>query len=141
MATDGELAEVARYAVRRLRIFLLRVAEITDNRFQIQSFAAGEIVPGLQALDAVSNGTVEMGNTALNHYSGKNPAFTFGTALPFGLNTRQQISWLLSKTNLNEVEGKAPQKKALTYCSVPSAPRRAAVATLLSMSAVPIMLA
>ena len=75
--------------------FCKRVAEITDNRFQIQSFAAGEIVPGLQVLDAVSNGTVEMGNTALYYYWGKNPAFTFGTALPFGLNTRQQISWLL----------------------------------------------
>jgi len=36
-----------------------------------------------------------MGNTALYYYWGKNPAFTFATALPFGLNTRQQISWLL----------------------------------------------
>ena len=74
--------------------FCKRVAEITDNKFQIQSFAAGEIVPGLQVLDAVSNGTVEMGNTALYYYWGKNPAFTFGTSLPFGLNTRQHISWL-----------------------------------------------
>ena len=31
-----------------------RVAEMTDNRFQIQLFAAGEIVPGLQVLDAVA---------------------------------------------------------------------------------------
>ena len=75
--------------------FCKRVAEVTDNRFQIQPFAAGEIVPGLQVLDAVANGTVEIGNTALYYYWGKNPAFTFGTALPFGLNTRQQISWLL----------------------------------------------
>jgi TRAP-type mannitol/chloroaromatic compound transport system substrate-binding protein len=45
--------------------FCKRVAEITDNRFQIQPFAAGELVPGLQVLDAVANGTVEMGNTAL----------------------------------------------------------------------------
>jgi TRAP-type mannitol/chloroaromatic compound transport system substrate-binding protein len=75
--------------------FSKKVAEITDNKFQIQPFAAGEIVPGLQVLDAVSNGTVEMGNTALYYYWGKNPAFTFATALPFGLNTRQQISWLL----------------------------------------------
>ena len=35
-----------------------------------------------------------MGNTALYYYFGKNPAFTFGTALPFGLNARQMISWL-----------------------------------------------
>ncbi len=73
--------------------FAKRVAEITDNKFQIQTFAAGEIVPGLQVLDAVQNGTVEMGNTALYYYFGKNPAFTFGTALPFGLNSRQMISW------------------------------------------------
>jgi TRAP-type mannitol/chloroaromatic compound transport system substrate-binding protein len=74
--------------------FAKRVSEITDNKFQIQSFAAGEIVPGLQVLDAVSNGTVEMGNTALYYYWGKNPAFTFGTSLPFGLNTRAHIAWL-----------------------------------------------
>lgn len=57
-------------------------------------FAAGEIVPGLQVLDAVQNGTVEIGNTALYYYWGKDPAFTFGTALPFGLNARQKNSWL-----------------------------------------------
>jgi len=72
-----------------------RIAEVTDNKFQIQVFAAGEIVPGLQVLDAVQNGTVEMGHTATYYYWGKDPAFTFGTALPFGLNTRQQESWQL----------------------------------------------
>jgi TRAP-type mannitol/chloroaromatic compound transport system substrate-binding protein len=75
-------------------LFCKRIAEITDNRFQIQPFAAGEIVPGLQVLDAVQNGTVEMGNTALYYYVGKDPAFTFGTALPFGLNTRQMNAWV-----------------------------------------------
>ena len=70
-----------------------RVAEITDNKFQIQVFAAGEIVPGLQVLDAVQNGTVEIGNSACYYYVGKDPAFTFGTALPFGLNTRQMNAW------------------------------------------------
>ena len=54
--------------------FAKRIAEITDNKFQIQVFAAGEIVPGLQVLDAVQNGTVEMGNTALYYYWGKDPA-------------------------------------------------------------------
>ena len=78
-----------------VEFFAKRVAEITDNKFQIQTFAAGEVVGGLQVLDAVQNGTVEMGNTAMYYYWGKNPAFTFGTALPFGLNTRQHISWLL----------------------------------------------
>jgi TRAP-type mannitol/chloroaromatic compound transport system substrate-binding protein len=77
-----------------VEFFCKRVAEITDGRFQIQPFAAGEIVPGLQVLDAVQNGTVEMGNTAMYYYWGKDPAFTFGTALPFGLNSRQMYAWL-----------------------------------------------
>jgi TRAP-type mannitol/chloroaromatic compound transport system substrate-binding protein len=39
------------------------VAEATDNKFQIQIFAAGEIVPGLQVFDAVQNATCEIGHT------------------------------------------------------------------------------
>ncbi len=70
-----------------------RVAEITENKFQIRTFAAGEIVPGLQVLDAVQNGTVECGHTAPYYYVGKDPAFAFGTAVPFGLNARQQNAW------------------------------------------------
>src|SRR5437868_1563598 len=73
--------------------FAKRVAEMTDNKVQIQVFAAGEIVPGLQVLDAVRAGTVEMGNTALYCYFGKDPAFTFGTSLPFGVNARQINAW------------------------------------------------
>lgn len=71
-----------------------RVAEATDNQFQIQPFAAGEIVPALQALDAVQNGTVECSHTLSSFYIGKDPAFAFDTSLPFGLNTRQQNAWL-----------------------------------------------
>jgi len=89
--------------------FCKRIAEITDNKFQIQLFAAGEIVPGLQVLDAVQSGTVEMGNTAMYYYWGKDPAFTFGTALPFGLNARQMISWVRfadGEAMLNELMAK-----------------------------------
>jgi TRAP-type mannitol/chloroaromatic compound transport system substrate-binding protein len=70
-----------------------RVAESTDNKFQIQVFAAGEIVPGLQVLDAVQNQTVEIGHTGGYYYWGKDPSFAFCTAIPFGLNARQQESW------------------------------------------------
>ncbi len=49
------------------------VAEATDNKFQIQVFAAGEIVPGLEAANAVSAGTVEMCHTASYYYWGKDP--------------------------------------------------------------------
>ena len=47
-----------------------------------------------QVLDAVANNTVEMGNSADYYYIGKDLAFAFGTAVPFGLNTRQMNAWL-----------------------------------------------
>lgn len=70
------------------------VSEATDGKFQIQPFAAGEIVGTPQALDAVANNTVEMAHTASYYYVGKDPTFGILTAAPFGLNTRQQNSWL-----------------------------------------------
>ena len=70
-----------------------QVAEMTDNKFQIQVFAAGELVPGLQALDATSNGTVEMCHTVSYYYVGKDPTFAIFASVPFGLNARQQNSW------------------------------------------------
>src|SRR6201989_795634 len=69
------------------------VAEMTDNKFQIQVFAAGEIAPGLQALDATSNGTVEMSHTVSYYYVGKDPTFAIYASVPFGLNARMQNSW------------------------------------------------
>lgn len=69
------------------------VAEVTDNKFQIQVFASGQLVPGLQALDAASDGTVEMCHTMSYYYVGKDPTFAFFAAVPFGLNARQQHSW------------------------------------------------
>ena len=71
------------------------VGEATDNKFQIQTFAGGEIVPGLQVLDAVQNGTCEIGHTASYYYFGKDPTFTFGSAVPFGPNMRINQAWYM----------------------------------------------
>jgi TRAP-type mannitol/chloroaromatic compound transport system substrate-binding protein len=70
------------------------VSDLTDGKFQIQVFAAGELVPGLQALDAVSNGTVEACHTVSYYYVGKDPTFALAASVPFGLNARQQNAWL-----------------------------------------------
>ncbi|MEB3158533.1 MAG: TRAP transporter substrate-binding protein [Synechococcus sp.] len=71
-----------------------RVAAMSGGGFQIKPFAAGELVPGLEVLDAVQAGSVECGHTASYYYVGKNPAFAFGTAVPFGLSAQQQNAWL-----------------------------------------------
>jgi TRAP-type mannitol/chloroaromatic compound transport system substrate-binding protein len=70
-------------------------SDMTDGKFQLQVFAAGEIVPGLQVQDAVTNGTVEVGHTASYYYVGKDPTYAFGTAVPFGLNQRGQDAWFM----------------------------------------------
>ena len=69
------------------------VSEATDGKFQIQVFAAGEIVPGLAVVDAVQNGTVEIGHTASYYYFGKDPTFAFGTSVAFGPNARLNQGW------------------------------------------------
>ncbi|MCR9121066.1 MAG: TRAP transporter substrate-binding protein DctP [Phyllobacteriaceae bacterium] len=74
--------------------FQRRVFELTEGRMRIDVFAPGELVGGLQALDATTDGTVEMAHTGSYYFVGKNEAFAFGTSLPFGLNTRQQNAWL-----------------------------------------------
>ncbi len=72
-----------------------RLREITGGKFDIRVFPAGEIVPGLQALDAVQQGTVEMCHTCSYYYVGKDKTFAFGTAVPFGLNARQMDAWII----------------------------------------------
>lgn len=75
-------------------VFAKALAEMTDNRFRVQVFAPTEIVPGLSAADAVSNGSVEACHTASYYYWGKDPTFALATAVPFGLNCRMQNAWM-----------------------------------------------
>ena len=71
-----------------------RLNRITGGKFQIRVYAGGELVPGLQLFDAVQQGTVECGHTASYYYVGKDMAFAFDTAVPFGLTARQQNAWM-----------------------------------------------
>ncbi|RFC64123.1 twin-arginine translocation signal domain-containing protein [Fulvimarina endophytica] len=70
------------------------VREATNGAFDIQVFSAGEIVPGLQAADAVQNGTVEMCHTAAYYYVGKSPTWALGAVIPYGLDNRGMNAWL-----------------------------------------------
>ena len=72
-----------------------RVAAATGNKFQIQVFAGGEIVPPFGVVDAVQNGTIQCTHTAPYYFFGKDPTFAFGCAIPFGMNNRQQNAWMM----------------------------------------------
>jgi TRAP-type mannitol/chloroaromatic compound transport system substrate-binding protein len=73
--------------------FAKKVKELSGGKFEISTHAAGELVPMPGLVDAVQNGTVEMGHTAPYYYFGKNDAFALGCAIPFGLNSRQMTAW------------------------------------------------
>lgn len=71
-----------------------RVAAATGGRFRIEVFASNELVPPFGVLDAVKDGTVEIGHTCSYYYVGKDPTFAFDTTVPFGMNSRQQNAWM-----------------------------------------------
>jgi TRAP-type mannitol/chloroaromatic compound transport system substrate-binding protein len=81
------------------------VNEMTEGGLTLQIFPAGELVPGLEAADAVASGTVEACHTASYYYWGKDPTYALGTTVPFGMNYRQMNAWLYyggGKDMLNE---------------------------------------
>lgn len=75
-------------------VFAQRVSAMTEGKFVITPRAAGELAPGTQVLDVVSEGAVQCGHTASYYYVGKSPVTAFGTALPFGLTAQQNNAWL-----------------------------------------------
>jgi TRAP-type mannitol/chloroaromatic compound transport system substrate-binding protein len=75
--------------------FVREVESAAPSKLKMQLFAAGEIVPGLQVLDAVQNGTVELGWTFAAYYWGKEPAFAAASgAVPFGIDASAFARWM-----------------------------------------------
>jgi len=72
------------------------INELSGGRLRIQVYGGGELVPPLQAFDAVSQGTVEMGHGAAYYWAGKAPAAQFFTSIPFGMNAQQMNAWIYS---------------------------------------------
>ncbi|MGI9605787.1 MAG: TRAP transporter substrate-binding protein [Acidimicrobiales bacterium] len=79
--------------------FAEQVSRLTGGRFKINARPAGEIVGGTEVLPAVRDGGVAAGHTASYYYTGLSPVQQFGTAVPFGLNQRQQNAWLYQGYN------------------------------------------
>ena len=74
----------------------LTVAGLTDGQFQIEVHPAeGKAFEPTRTLDAVRSGSVEACHTSAYYHVDENPAFAFGSALPFGLNARMQNAWII----------------------------------------------
>ncbi|MEM7338834.1 MAG: ABC transporter substrate-binding protein [Actinomycetota bacterium] len=92
MATSWPTALVTLFGAAET--FSQQVSDLTGGKFKINVAPAGEIVGGLDVLPAVRDGGAEVGHTASYYYVGLSPVQQFGTAVPFGLNQRQQNAWL-----------------------------------------------
>lgn len=73
-----------------------RITTMSDGALTVEVFGTGEIVPAFQVLDAVSQGSVEMGHTAAIFWGGKMPAAPLFTTQPFGMSPLEHTAWLAS---------------------------------------------
>jgi TRAP-type mannitol/chloroaromatic compound transport system substrate-binding protein len=71
-----------------------RINAMSNGRLTVRVYSAGELVGGLQVLDAVSEGTADMGHTASFYWQGKHPAVAYFTTVPFGLTPIEHMSWI-----------------------------------------------
>ncbi len=77
------------------QVFAQAVRVLSNGRFQITVYAAGELVPAFGVVDAVQSAAVEAAHTAPYYFYEKNPVFALGSAIPFGFNARQMNAWML----------------------------------------------
>jgi TRAP-type mannitol/chloroaromatic compound transport system substrate-binding protein len=74
-------------------VFAKTVSDATGGRFQVSVHPGGELMPAFGVVDGVQAGTVECAHTAPYYFFGKDDTFAMGTAIPFGLNSRQLTAW------------------------------------------------
>lgn len=71
------------------------VKALSGGKFEISVHPAGELMPAFGVVDALQGDNIEMAQTAAYYFTGKDPAFAFSCAVPFGLTARQNTAWKL----------------------------------------------
>ncbi len=71
-----------------------RITAASGGRLTIQVYSAGELVPGLQALDAVIDGNAEMSHGAAYYWQNKSTGLSFFTGVPYGMTSRELTGWV-----------------------------------------------
>jgi TRAP-type mannitol/chloroaromatic compound transport system substrate-binding protein len=70
------------------------VKALSGGKFEVSVHAAGDLMPAFGVVDALQGGSVEMAQTAPYYFTGKDPIFAFGCAVPFGLTARHMDAWM-----------------------------------------------
>ncbi|MGP9789716.1 TRAP transporter substrate-binding protein [Roseinatronobacter sp. NSM] len=71
-----------------------RITAASGGRLTIELFAAGEVVPALQSLDAVLDGSAEMSHGAAYYWQNKSVGLSFFTGVPYGMTSRELSAWV-----------------------------------------------
>src|SRR5690606_25312667 len=74
--------------------FAHRVTAMSDGRLSIKLYAAGELVPPFEGLDAVSSGTADCGHAPPYFWVGKAPVLNYFTGIPFGFTATELAAWI-----------------------------------------------
>lgn len=74
--------------------FAQQVERMSAGRLSIKVFGAKELVPAMQAFEAVQQGTAEMSHGGAYYWRGKVPTGPFFAAIPFGMTAQEMSAWL-----------------------------------------------
>lgn len=70
------------------------IEALSGGRLVIKTYGAGELVPALEAFDAVREGKAQMANSMPYYWTGKDKLAAFFSAAPGGLIAEEQLAWL-----------------------------------------------
>jgi TRAP-type mannitol/chloroaromatic compound transport system substrate-binding protein len=71
------------------------VKVMSDGDLVLKFFEPGALIPALECVDAVSKGSIESCWTTPGYHTGKYPALSFFTAVPFGPGFGEFMAWKL----------------------------------------------
>ncbi len=74
--------------------FAQRLIDMSDGRFQVEYFAAGERVGAFDSFDEVASGNAQIYHAADYYWKGKHPGWAYFTAVPFGLTYTEINAWI-----------------------------------------------
>ncbi len=71
-----------------------RITELSQGELRTEYFAAGERVGAFDSFDEVASGNSQAYIGADYYWAGKHPAFTYFTAVPFGMTVPEHNAWI-----------------------------------------------
>ena len=69
------------------------IKRLSGGKFTMKFFEPGALIPANEGFDAVSKGSIESAWTTAGYDTGKYPALSFFTAVPFGPTYGEHFAW------------------------------------------------